>query len=79
MQLHNKQLESKGLYPQNTPICITSVVLCFLIMPTFLQSDDYDETVHRELKQEISGLRNKIFVEIQREQEEYVSYFIILT
>ncbi|KAM5158294.1 serine/threonine-protein kinase 31 [Mantella aurantiaca] len=35
------------------------------------ESEEYNETVHSELKLEIVGLRNKIFVEIQREQEEY--------
>ncbi|XP_040208804.1 serine/threonine-protein kinase 31 isoform X2 [Rana temporaria] len=36
------------------------------------ESDDYNETTHKELKYEIEALRTKIFYEIQREQEEYV-------
>ncbi|XP_075683399.1 serine/threonine-protein kinase 31 isoform X3 [Rhinoderma darwinii] len=35
------------------------------------ESDEYNATAHSEVKHEISIIRNKIFYEIQREQEEY--------
>ncbi|XP_068092120.1 serine/threonine-protein kinase 31 [Hyperolius riggenbachi] len=35
------------------------------------EADEYNEAAHRELKREIVSLRNKIFSEIQHEQEEY--------
>ncbi|XP_073486207.1 serine/threonine-protein kinase 31 [Aquarana catesbeiana] len=42
------------------------------------ESDEYNETTHKELKSEIDALRTKIFYEIQREQEEYVQLSIMV-
>lgn len=38
-----------------------------------MQSDDYSESEMTRIKEEIADLRNRVFREISKEQEEYVS------
>ncbi|KAM3929218.1 serine/threonine-protein kinase 31 [Leptodactylus fuscus] len=41
------------------------------VSSTMEESDEYNATAHSEVKQEMATIRNKIFSEIEREQDEY--------
>ncbi|XP_063777752.1 serine/threonine-protein kinase 31 isoform X2 [Pseudophryne corroboree] len=45
---------------------------------TMEESDEYSETALSELKHDIATIRDKIFYEIQREQEEYTSLSVLV-